>query len=358
VELAVQEVLPVASGERDVDGEPERERSEEREGTPEVVGAGEPEMETVGEPVAVPEGHRETEAVLQLERVAGGDSVSTAERVAEAVPAALVLLCVAVPAPGERLARPPVSVSVGDALRLREGTGLTECVGEPVSEPLPRADTLTLPDTRDEAEVEGDPELVRLREGVKVEDAERHMLTVPVALAEGEPEPERDAHMLALGEKLGADAVAEPLAVSDGEAHPEPVLADDAEGAGEEDTEALPVVVRDTEMLRVEEGTVEREADAVMVAFADEVAEEERDTSGETLTDNVPVRVARGVVDSTPLALALPEIVRDGDGDGEPEPVTESEGIALRLTVGDTVGEAVGRGEPVPVEESLKLPVL
>jgi hypothetical protein len=279
----------------------------------------------VGAPVAVPEGQRETEAEPQLERVAGGESVPTAERAAEAVPAALVLLCEAVPAPGVRLPRPPVSVSVGDADRLREGSGLPECVGEPESEPLPRADALTLPDARDEAEVEGDPGLVTLREGVEVEDAERHTLAVPVELAEGEPEPEREAHMLALGETLGKDAVAMPLAVSDGEAQPEPVLADDAEGAGEEDTEALPEVVRDT--------------------------------SGETLTDNVPVRVAWGVVESTPLAPALPEIVRGGDGDAEPEPAAESDGIALRLTVGDTAGEAVGRGEPVPVKESLKLPV-
>ena len=38
VELAVNEVLPVAPGERDVDAEPEREGSEEKEGAFEVVG--------------------------------------------------------------------------------------------------------------------------------------------------------------------------------------------------------------------------------------------------------------------------------------------------------------------------------
>jgi Tfp pilus assembly protein PilV len=120
--------------------------------------------------------------------------------------------CVVVAA-GDRVARPAVSLTVADGLWLRVGSGLPECVCEPVSVPLPRADTLALPDSRDVPEWEGEPEPVREREGVKVEDAERHWLTVLVAVAEGDPEPEMDAHSLGLEDALGALTVAAPLAV-------------------------------------------------------------------------------------------------------------------------------------------------
>jgi hypothetical protein len=262
----------------------------------------------------------------------------------------LVLLCETVPA-GEGLARAPVPLSVGDTREVSVGSELLECVREPVGVPLPRADTLTLPDAREVADCEGDPDTVRDREGVGVTDAEPHLLAVWVAVPEGDPEPERDAHSLGLAVALGRDAVATPLDVSDGVVQALPVAADDAEAADEVDTEALPEGVRDTKVLRVEDACGVREVVVEAEALVDNVAVVERDGSDDTLTEKVEERESRGVRESPAVALWLSEIVSDDEDEDDPVPESVEDTAALRLCVGETVGEAVAGGEHELVAE-------
>lgn len=125
----------------------------------------------------------------------------------------------------------------------------------------------------------------------------------------------------------------------------------DSEGAGDADTEALPVEVRDVEMLRVAEERGDFEVEAESDEFAEKEGVEVRDTGGDALAVKLPVRLLWGVGDPVPEVSALAVKVREGDA--EWVPVTEAvlDSSALRLPEPLMAGDVESRGEPEPVAE-------
>ncbi len=146
----------------------------------------------MGAPVAVPEGQRETEAEPQLERVAGGESVPTAEgepgplgaplREAEARAAAEG------EGPAEAEGAPPEGV--GGAERSAEGDTEREGSGEPLSSPLAEGESLRVGEPLGSLLQEGEPLGVPLSGG---EGDHAALALPPASVGETEALPERVA---------------------------------------------------------------------------------------------------------------------------------------------------------------------